>query len=228
LLYRPEQLILQDDPSFLPEFALPPPELLVELNLGPTIEPLRDGDSQSLDPCGSQQYPTTPEGPIGGLILPTSSSVSVGEFMVHGDNGSAAIGGQSGMLGDEHLDDPGWGFDDDGNIVEFDEANVISGTPSAPAGATMPSDAGASAQVRQEHEEGLQAGAQVSFTWGPHLSCYLLPLYLFLHSLVSHSHNFCHITSSSHYSSFYQPSQYLNFLFPQHNVNSNLPLAAVQ
>jgi hypothetical protein len=28
----------------------------------------------------------------------------------------------------------------------------------------VPSDAGASARVRQEHEEGLQAGAQVSFT----------------------------------------------------------------
>jgi len=163
LLYRPEQLILQDDPSFLPEFALPPPELLAELNLGPAIESLRNGDSQSLTPFGSQQHPTTPEGPIGGLILPSSSSVGAVEFMIHGDNGSAAIGGPSEMLGDEHLDDPGWGVDDDGNIIDYEETNVISGTPAALGGATMPSDAGASARVRQEHEEGLQAGAQVSF-----------------------------------------------------------------
>ncbi|KAF2689605.1 hypothetical protein K458DRAFT_475049 [Lentithecium fluviatile CBS 122367] len=156
---KPEQLVLPDDPSFLPEFALPPPELLAELNLGPALEPLRNGDSQSLTPFGSQQ-PTTPGGPIGGLILPSSSSVGAGEFVIHGDNGLGALGGPSALLGGEDLDDPGFAFDDNGNIIDFEEVNVISGTPAVPGGATMPSDAGASARVRQEHEEGLQAGAQ--------------------------------------------------------------------
>jgi meiotic recombination protein REC8 len=167
--------MLQDDPSFLPEFTLPPPELLAELNLGPAIEPLRNGDSQSLSPFGSQQHPTTPEVPIGGLVLPTSSSVDVGEFLIHGDNGSGAVGGPSGMMGSEYLDDPGFGFDDDGNLIDFEESNFISGTPAAPGGTTMPSDDGASARVRQEHEEGLQAGALVSFTRGQHLFYHLSP-----------------------------------------------------
>jgi meiotic recombination protein REC8 len=74
------------------------------------------------------------------------------------------MGSPGGLTGGENMEDPGFAFDDDGNLVNFEEANVISGTPAVPGGATMPSDAGASARVRQEHEEGLQVGAQVSFT----------------------------------------------------------------
>jgi meiotic recombination protein REC8 len=159
--YRPEQLVLQDDPSFLPEFALPPPELLANLNLGPAIKPLRNGDSQSLTPFGSQQDPSTPEGRVGGLILPASSSVAAGDFVVHG---SAGLRGPSDMFGGDELDDPGFGFDDEGNLIDYEPANVNPATPAAPGGSAVPSDDGASARVRQEHEEGLQAAAQVSFT----------------------------------------------------------------
>lgn len=160
---RREQLILPDDPSFLPEFALPPPELLAELNLGSLPELLHNGDSQSLTPFGSQQ-PNTPQGPAGGLIIPTSSSVAVGEFIYHDANGPGAMGSPSGMLGGEDMDEPGFAFDDEGNLVDVEVPNAVIGTPAAPGGVTMPSDAGASARVREEHEERFQAGTQVSFT----------------------------------------------------------------
>ncbi|KAF1963147.1 hypothetical protein CC80DRAFT_487544, partial [Byssothecium circinans] len=162
---RPEQLLLQDDPSFLPEFALPPLELLAELDLGPPLEPLsRHGDSQSLTPFGTQQAPTTPGGPVGGLILPGSSSQGPGGFAIQGDVGPSSVGGPSGMSGsggfDDMIGDPGFTFDDDGNLVDLTDTNAIFRTPMAPGGTTMPSDAGASARVRQEHEDGLRAGIE--------------------------------------------------------------------
>ncbi|KAF2636443.1 hypothetical protein P280DRAFT_552939 [Massarina eburnea CBS 473.64] len=162
---RPEQLLLQDDPSFLPEFALLPPELLAELDLGPPLDPIvRAGDSQSLTPFGTQHVPTTPEGPIGGLILPGSSSIGPGGFGIQGDVGPSSNGGPSGVPGvgvfEDVIDDPGFTFDDDGNLVDLTDMNAIFRTPGDPGGAVMPSDAGASARVRQEHEEGLRAGEQ--------------------------------------------------------------------
>ncbi|KAJ4297811.1 R8 protein [Kalmusia sp. IMI 367209] len=153
----PEQLILPDDPSFLPEFAMPPLELLAELDLGPPLPPLRvTGDSQSLTPSVSQQDPSTPQGPVGGLILPTSSSVGPGEFMIHGDNGPSSIGGPVGIADEDMIDDPGFTFDENGEFVDLTEAKVNPRTPVGPGGITMPSDAKASARVRQEHEDGLR------------------------------------------------------------------------
>jgi meiotic recombination protein REC8 len=67
------------------------------------------------------------------------------------------------MFGGDELDDPGFGFDDEGNLIDYEPANVNPATPVAPGGSAVPSDAGASARVRQEHAEGRQAAAQVSF-----------------------------------------------------------------
>ncbi|PVH92072.1 hypothetical protein DM02DRAFT_576286 [Periconia macrospinosa] len=165
---RPEQLILQDDPSFLPEFAVPPTELLAQLDIGPPLDPaLHVGDSQSLTPFGSQQHPSTPGPPIGGLVLPVSSSARSGGFGGLGDVGFSSVGGASGGLPDiggfdDAISDPGFTFDDDGNLVDLTDANEPAqpGTPSHVRGAAMQSDDQASARVRQEHEEGLQAGAE--------------------------------------------------------------------
>lgn len=74
---------------------MPPPELLADLELGPMLPPLRTtGESQSLTPFESQQgqYPSTPS-PVAELILPTSSSIGPGGFMLQG-NGPSSIGGQ--------------------------------------------------------------------------------------------------------------------------------------
>lgn len=95
---RPEHLILPDDPSFLPEFAMPPLELLAELELGPDLPPLHlSGDSQSLTPFADRIVPSTPV-PVGGLILPTSSPVDPGGFVLPGHRSSSVEG-----LADENV-----------------------------------------------------------------------------------------------------------------------------
>lgn len=160
---RPEQLVLQDDPSFLPEFAVLPPDFLAEMSL----EPLDSGDSQLLTPFSSQRDLSMPEAPIEGLVLPPSSSPDHGEFRIQGDHGPDSVGAPSRMFAaegaDERMPEPGFTFDVDGNVVEWTEANIISGTTAAPEGVMMPSDASASARVRREHEEGLRVGVQVRF-----------------------------------------------------------------
>jgi hypothetical protein len=59
-------------------------------------------------------------------------------------------------------DAPDFTFDENGEFVDLTEPKLTHGTPGIPVGSNMQSDAGASAQVRQEHEEGLFAGMQVS------------------------------------------------------------------
>lgn len=60
------------------------------------------------------------------------------------------------------LDEPDFTFGEDGDIIELTPGQHAPATPAAAGGAPMYSDAGASARVRQEHEEGQQGGAQVS------------------------------------------------------------------
>jgi meiotic recombination protein REC8 len=82
---------------------MPPPELLAELELGPMLPPLRaTGESQSLAPFESQQDPSTPVS-VAGLILPTSSSVGPGGFVIHGNGPSSIVGplaGDDDMIGE--------------------------------------------------------------------------------------------------------------------------------
>ena len=177
---RPDQLMLPDDPSFLPEFAMPPLELLAELDLGPPLPPIRaSGESQSLTPFAEQYDPSTPA-PAAGLILPTSSSVGPGGFVLQG-NGPSSIGGPADFADDEmigewlevqyeryilnvheYIDAPDFTFDENGELVDLTEANLTQGTPSVRGGSNMHSDAGASARVRQDHEDGLHGGVEVS------------------------------------------------------------------
>ncbi|ORY18856.1 Rec8 like protein-domain-containing protein [Clohesyomyces aquaticus] len=164
---RPEQLVLQDDPSFLPDFALlPPADLLADLQI-PLVQTPRSGESQSLTPFGSQQAPGTPGEQLGGLVIPSSSSRGAGGFALAGDDGgvSSMMGDHSGMLEEEGivplLDDPDFGFDADGNLIEFTPGQPVPGTPAVAGGATVTSDAGASARVRREHEEGQRAGVEL-------------------------------------------------------------------
>lgn len=168
---RPEQLVLQDDPSFLPGFALPPPELLADFDLGFNNELPRSGESQSLTPFGSQQ--SSQSSHIGGygLVLPSSSPDRPAGGGLEGDNG-----GQDDIDLDHllNLEEPDFVFGEDGDIIELTPVQRAPETPAAaPAtgGAPMHSDAGASARVRQEHEEGQQGGAQVSLAAVSHPIC---------------------------------------------------------
>ncbi|KAJ4356042.1 R8 protein [Didymosphaeria variabile] len=134
---------------------MPPPELLAELELGPMLSPLRaTSNSQSLMPIESQQAPSTPA-PVDGLIIPVSSSVGPGGFALLG-NGPSSIGGH--VAADHEMID--FTFDENGEFVDLAEEYVNVGTPARLGGSTMHSDAGASAKVRQDHEDGLRAGAQ--------------------------------------------------------------------
>jgi len=108
--------------------------------------------------------------PIGGLINPSSDTGDHGDvdgFIVHSDDGrgtSRPAGSSSiiGQEGDGFLPDAGFGFDAEGNLLEFTPIQRISSTPAVGEGRALGSDAGASAKVRKEHEEGLKASANVS------------------------------------------------------------------
>jgi hypothetical protein len=163
---RPEHLVLQDDPSFLPEFALPPPELLANLDFRLDLNISRSGDSQSLTPFGSQHSQSSPHtGALGGLVLPTSSPDPLGVgFEIPGDNDKAGHSGFLGATDGLDLGEPDFMFDENGEFLEIPMAQNTAGTPAARSAAAMHSDAGASAKVRREHEEGRMGRAQVSFT----------------------------------------------------------------
>jgi len=126
----------------------------------------RSGDSQSLTPFGSQQTPSSPHaGALGGLVLPTSSPDGPGGFQLQGGDEAA---GSSGFVGGDDgfdLGEPDFGFDENGELIEGPQVVPhVAGTPVARSAAGMHSDAGASAKVRKEHEEGRMGGTQVSFT----------------------------------------------------------------
>jgi meiotic recombination protein REC8 len=169
LVCRPEQLVLQDDPSFLPDFALPPPELLADLDLAIPLVTPQSGESQSLTPFGSQVVPGTPRGLIAGLVLPSSSSRDLGDFGLAGDNEPSSVRGSGLFVGEDllaPLADPDFAFDDDGNIL-VNGANPI--TPKVSGRAAVQSDAETSVSVRQRREEQQTGDVEVSM---PANSCW--------------------------------------------------------
>jgi len=168
---RPEQLVLQDDPSFLPDFALLPTELLADLDIGLNVELPRSGESQSLTPFGLQQSSQSSHVGGYGLVLPSSSPDRPAGGGLEGDNG-----GQDNIDLDHllNLEEPDFVFGEDGDIIEFTPGQRAPETPAAATatgGAPMHSDAGASARVRQEHEERQQDAARVSSAAVSHPIC---------------------------------------------------------
>jgi hypothetical protein len=162
---RPEQLILQDDPSFLPGLTLPPPELFEDFIFPEPVKARTGEESQTLTPFGSQTVPRTPQRPLGGLVIPSSSSGPVGGFGLEGDDVPGSAGDVGGMMSREGIAEPlpeDFSFDADGNFIDFAAGEGIVSTPQIAQGAVMHSDAGASARVRAEHEEGQQVAVQVS------------------------------------------------------------------
>lgn len=163
--HRPDQLILPDDPSFLPDFALPPLDLPAELDLPANFDIVRFDESQTFSPFNSQRSQSSNTGIIDGLILPTSSPALAGVFRVEGYNGPSSIGGLSGTIdvGDIlEVPEPGFTFGDDGDMIDLALPNELPKTPGVSGQVMMASDAGASARVRQEHEEGRRMVTQVS------------------------------------------------------------------
>lgn len=171
---RRDQLVLEDDPSFLPDFALLPLDYdianLANLAISLPGETQRS-DSLLVTPYGSQSLHDEQAltRPIGGLINPSYDTEGHGDvdgLIVHSDDGrgtSRPAGPSSiiGREGDGFLPDAGFGFDAEGNLLEFTPIQRISSTPAVGEGRALGSDAGASAKVRKEHEEGLKASANL-------------------------------------------------------------------
>ncbi|OCL03975.1 hypothetical protein AOQ84DRAFT_346838 [Glonium stellatum] len=171
---RRDQLILEDDPSFLPDFALLPLDHdlvnLANLTISLPDESQRS-DSLLVTPYGSQNFHHEQplEGSIGGLIIPSSDTGDhrdIGGFAVQGDDGrgTSRFTGPSSIVGredDGFQPDADFGFDAEGNLFEFTPVRRIRSTSAAVGRPVLGSDAVASAKVRKEHEEGLRVGADL-------------------------------------------------------------------
>ncbi|KAK0653749.1 Meiotic recombination protein rec8 [Lasiodiplodia hormozganensis] len=169
---RPDQLLLEDDPSYLPDFALAP------LYLSDSeLEPPSLTRSSSLS---SLHHSRTPRrsisiedqhgGPVFGIQLPSSDSggpSGIGGFVVPGDEGPGTrVPGGSALDIENEGFEPGvdFGFDAEGNLIEHAPADKLQRTPSNaarpdPLSRALPSSSAASARARQEHEEAQQFGA---------------------------------------------------------------------
>jgi len=159
----------------LPDFALLPLDYdlanLANLAISLPGETQRS-DSLLVTPYGSQNLHDEQAlaRPIGGLTSPSSDTGDRGDvdgFIVHSDDGrrTSRPAGPSSIIGREDggfLPDADFGFDAEGNLLEFTPIQRIRSTPAVGEGRALGSDAGASAKVRKEHEEGLKAGADVS------------------------------------------------------------------
>ncbi|GME24101.1 Meiotic recombination protein rec8 [Neofusicoccum parvum] len=131
---RPDQLVLEDDPSFLPDFALAPLELddASDLDL-PTLT--RSSSLSSPRRSRSPRQEITLEeqdgGPVFGIQVPSSDGHSFGDiggFVVPGDDG------------------PDFGFDAEGNLIEHVSSSHLQKTPATVPRPGLPSSSAASAR----------------------------------------------------------------------------------
>lgn len=156
--------MLEDDPNFLPDFALAPLDL-DDLNL--RLPPLTrstslSSRSRSYSPRRSITLEEQEGGPVFGLQIPSSDSGGfggTGGFAVPGDEGpgTRVPGGDIYNFEDEGFE-PGvdFGFDAEGNFIDHAPADNLQRTPSTVARPHLPSSSAASARARQEHEEAQQ------------------------------------------------------------------------
>lgn len=176
-IYRPDQIMLQDDPAFLPELAFR--ALDIDLSALDLSSDAVSHDSSLMSRrslLSSQSSHGELEGPHLGLVIPTSDTggaADFGGFAIPSDNDDPAQRGSrlGGPIfgGDEEgfLPDVDFEFDAEGNVVELnaeDRAQRQSAT--GVGGSRLSKDSAASARVRREHEEGLQAMAQLGVSLG--------------------------------------------------------------
>lgn len=95
-------------------------------------------------------------GDMGGFVVPSSELASV--------QGNVGMSGFLGEVEDDFNLDPGFMFDNDGNMVDTGEVELpLQDRPAVPAAGRVRADSGASSHVRRELQEGVQAGqAEVS------------------------------------------------------------------
>ncbi|TLD23568.1 hypothetical protein E2P81_ATG08912 [Venturia nashicola] len=146
---RPDTLLLEDDPAFLPDAAFMP---LLDDILRRSLPPAFD-ESQLTN---SLSFGDTQD-PDGNLILPSSQSASLGGFMLPGADSVSGAPRPSSLFAREDepllaLDfDIGLNFDADG---ELQEGPALGAAHQTPMRSYIPSDGNASARVREEHAVG--------------------------------------------------------------------------
>ena len=165
--------MIQDDPGFLPDLALPGLDIDLSVLYISTDDSSRR--SSILSPH-SQRSSLSSQGEadlsVLGLVIPSSSGAAgdLGGFILPDENvSSAQRNARIGRLLDDEDEgfniDPGFTIDAEGNLVE--ERTPQSGA--APAGPMrLGSDSATSTRVRQEIMEGQQAGRyEVGLTSSP-------------------------------------------------------------
>ena len=158
---------MQDDPAFVPDLTMLGLDIdLSSLDLSTSESSRR---SSILSPHSQRTSISSAQGSqesLLGLIIPTSDTGGAGDlggFMVPGDERSSAQRStrMRSILGEDEggFDlDPGFNFDEDGNIIVTGEGAPEQESAARPAAVRLGSDSAASARVRQEFEEGMQAG----------------------------------------------------------------------
>ncbi|KAL8763177.1 MAG: hypothetical protein Q9184_000980 [Pyrenodesmia sp. 2 TL-2023] len=127
---RPDQLVLEDDPAFVPDMVLPGLDIdLAALDIATDASSRRSSilspRSQRIS-LSSQQ--TSDESALG-LVIPSSDGGGAGEmggFIIPSSEhasvrGSAGMGGLLGEVEDDFNLDPGFMFDNDGNMIDTGE-----------------------------------------------------------------------------------------------------------
>lgn len=164
-VYRLQQLNLPDDPAFLPDF-----DMNLDLSMFGISTDISAWSGSVTPSCLSSRSSVAPE-PMEepALVFPSVDTPrgELGVFGFGGDISSAfkttsRAGGVSVFEDTGMIEDPGFEFDAEGNVVELPEAGVReNAAPPAPGHISkLSSDSAISAQVRREHEAGLY-GAQV-------------------------------------------------------------------
>jgi hypothetical protein len=155
---RPDLLLLEDDPAFLPDILFGPLDAdfdLLNLNTGLVT------DTQSTNTSSFRAASTPLDQQVtlmsGNLVLPTSETGYMGDFFLpggcssHGPRPSSFVGRDIDTILEGDLFD----FDTDGNIQELRTETNVSHKHRHD---LLPSDAAVHARVRQEHTAGQQAG----------------------------------------------------------------------
>ncbi len=170
---RPDQLLIQDDPAFLAETALPGLDIdFANLDLASGTASAR---SSLLSPHSQQSSQTSnelAEDSALGLVIPTSDTGAFGDAggftflqdgVVPGQENDYAAPGELMLEDDAFFPEVDFEFDADGNqrevsVAERERRQIAAG----PGRTRLGSSSAASGQVRREHEEARLAGFDVS------------------------------------------------------------------
>ncbi|KAF2098118.1 hypothetical protein NA57DRAFT_76913 [Rhizodiscina lignyota] len=119
---RPEALLLEDDPTFLPDLAFVP----LDFDLS-RLEASLSGGSQASKSLSPHTARTTPLSDHAGLILPTSDTGGVGDIGDFGFGGSPLGEGDLRRFDDDGvLPEADFTFDEEGNLLDLSQVRAAS------------------------------------------------------------------------------------------------------